>query len=157
MVARNSPASGSPGKLIRQASEVGGQFKEEARSIGRQISEKAAEAADALRSELERALGEQKGRAARRVGRWGGAAQKAARVLHAGGIDSVAGYADTVAHSIENAARYLEETDLGTMARDLARSAEEHPSIFFASMFVAGLAAARVIKVVQEAGDENNE
>ena len=158
MVARNSSSTLSPGKLIRQASEVGDQFKEEALSIGQQIAEKTSEAAGAVKNEIERVVEEQKGRAAKRIARWGSAAQKAARVLHAGGIDNVAGYAETAADSVENAARYIEETDLGTMASDLSDAAKRHPSIFFGAMFVAGLAAARVIKVVQDSGgDEGDE
>jgi gas vesicle protein len=157
MVAKNTPSTLSPGKLMRQASEVGEQFKDEARSIGQQISEKASEAAGALKDEVERVVDEQKGRAAKRIARWGSAAQKAARVLHAGGIDNVAGYAETAADSVENAARYIEETDLGTMARDLSDAAKQHPSIFFGAMFVAGLAAARVIKVVQDSGGDEDE
>lgn len=156
MVARNSSSTLSPGKLIRQASEVGDQFKEEARSIGQQISQKASEAAEAVKGEVNRVVDEQKGRAAKRIGRWGTAAQRAAKVLHAGGIENAAGYADSAADGIENAARYIEETDLSTMARDLTDAARRHPSIYYAAMFVAGLAAARVVKVMQESDTETN-
>src|SRR5947209_3895421 len=154
MVARNAPKSGDKEKLTHrlkdQSADIAHQVKREAFSIGRQFAQKASRATRVAKDELEHAFDQQKVRVAQRVQRVGGAAHKAARVLRAGGTDNVAEYAQAAADGVEQAAQYIEETQLSEMMEDLGRLVRRHPSLFFAVSLLAGIAITRVAKVARE-------
>ena len=154
MVARNTPRSGSGGNVVHrlkdETADAAHHLKDEASVMGRQLAQKASRAARVAKDEIERAFDQQKARAAQRVHRAGSVAQKAARVLRAGGIDNVADYAQAAADGVDQAARYVEETPLGQMMEDLGRTVRRHPSVFFAVSVLAGVAAARVVKAIRE-------
>lgn len=144
-------------RIKEQAAQLGFNLKDEAKALKQQATQKAEELTKTAKEEAERFLNHQKSRAAEQIEKIGSVVHQAARVLEAGSVGKVAGYVDMAATGATEASRYLEESDLGEIAEDVAKTVRRHPLAACTAMIVAGLAVARFVKAGQaESGDESS-
>ncbi len=70
-------------------------------------------------------------------------------------VDLLARYADRAAEKVEEATRYLRETDLEELLADTREFARRRPEVFLGGAFVVGLLFARFLKSSAERLEDN--
>ena len=138
----------------RNVSQAADQVKEKvaatAEEVGAQVKEQAQQAGAKLKEQSLGFLNEQKGRAAAEIQAYSGAARRAAERLQEESDVNLAGYVTTAADRLDQFGRHIQERDLGQLVDDVESMARRRPEIFFGTMFLAGLAAARFLKASRE-------
>ncbi|HEV2292679.1 MAG TPA: hypothetical protein VGR35_02420 [Tepidisphaeraceae bacterium] len=79
-----------------------------------------------------------------------GAIRRAADKLHDTDSEFIAGYVDRAADQVEEVGRYIEQHDLREVIEDAGVVARRQPLLFGGAMFLAGLAAARILKAATD-------
>lgn len=107
-----------------QAARLAGQAKEQGMALIEQQKERAAATADDVSA----------------------AVRRAAEKLRQENDENLAGYAEAIADGAGSVARYMRQTDPGTMCRHVGHLTRRHPEWVLGGAYVAGLAIARFLK-----------
>jgi len=112
-----------------------------------QVQEKAGQAFGQVRRQVTSQLDSQKEKAAEGLTQAADAVRQTSQQLRKNEqTGMVADYADDAAQTIERFAHFLNERDMGQLARDAEQFARQRPTMFLASAFTLGLVAARFLK-----------
>ena len=114
-----------------------------------QAGEQATALTRSLREHGRTVLNAEKSRAAEEIQNLGAVVRRAADQLHDRHSPALATYVDTAARRIDGVAKYVEDIDLPTLAREAERLARRRPALIVGGMFLAGLGIARFIKAGQ--------
>ena len=127
------------------------------RELSTSLKEGASEQATALtrtiRERGQNLVDGQKSRAAAEIMNLGAAVRRAADKLHDQNSEALARYVDTAAESLDGVARYVEESDLTDLAREVEQFARRRPALIVGGVFLAGLALGRFVKAGQTTGE----
>jgi hypothetical protein len=101
-----------------------------------------------VRERGETLLHEQKDRLAQEISAVSRAVRTAADNLHDGDSGATIGnYADSAADGIAKVARFIDNSDLREMGREVEQFARRHPTAVLCGMFLVGLAGGRLVRV----------
>ena len=112
----------------------------------RQVKEQAGKATRRIREQGESVVARQKDRVAEEVSHFGAAAHEAANKLDQEGDCNIAHYVHLAGDQLDDAARYIRESNLSRLADDMTHMARRRPELFFGGMFIAGMALTRFLK-----------
>jgi hypothetical protein len=105
-----------------------------------------------VRDRVSHELNARKDRASEVIQGLAGSVRRIGEPLHDESLDSLAKYADEAASRLEQFAGGLRDRDVSELADDARRLARQHPGVFAAAGFAAGLAAARFFKSTSAGG-----
>jgi len=118
--------------------------------IKRELTDLASQLMPALNEivleEAERLFQKERGYAANKVAKAGRVVHQAAHALHAVRLSGVADLIDDTADYIESTSEYIAERDLDAILQDAGDIINRNRALVLGALFVAGLAAARVLK-----------
>lgn len=121
--------------------------RSELRSLSEQARQQAIETKDEAKAQGREFISERKNRLAEEFHQVGDAVRRAGEELRREGHSSfLARYTDKVADGADRAAGYLWGHEVEDLAADVQDFTRRHPEVVFGGLFVAGLAAARVLK-----------
>jgi hypothetical protein len=148
-------------ELKERAAEVASSVRDGAAEAAETVKRKAGDMSKAIsgtvKEEAERLFGEQKGKAASKVKRYGKVVQQAAHALRAVKADPLAEYVDAAAEKVEGVTDYLEERNLAQVFEDAGELARKHPGMTIGGMFIAGFALARFLKASASRDEEGDD
>ncbi len=136
---------------------VGDYVRDSAKAVTAQAKKTLSAATESLREELDRVIGDRKGKAATQIEGLGGAIERAAHALHAVKLDNAADYIDAAGGTLKDLAQYVEDADLDHLTRDAAKLIRRHPRAVVGGLLVAGFLAARFLKASQTPPEEQQE
>ena len=118
--------------------------KDEAKSLLDEAKQETSRLAGAARERAAQAASSKKEAAAEKI-------DTVAEVLHDAGQrlreeTGLGRYAERAAEQVDHLARYLRRSDWSGMVRDAETFARRHPELFLGVAFLAGMAAARLLK-----------
>lgn len=145
------------GDLAEHVARLAGEFRDEAErliddvraeaaQVTSDLREEAARLADDARAEVRGVVRRRKERVADRLDGVASALRDAGERLDLEIGEGLGEVADRAAQQVEEASRYLSESEMQDMARDLGRFARRRPAIFVAGALVSGFLLARFLK-----------
>lgn len=140
-----------------ESSHIADDVKESAKHAGRSLTTEfngardrakkdAAYAFKEAQRQANEALSERKNAAAQYTKDAASAVHDAADSLTDQEDDTLAGYINGFADQIDRVGSYIDERDIDEIAEDTRGVARRHPALFFGGLFVAGIAAGRVLR-----------
>jgi hypothetical protein len=133
-----------------------GDVKYTARQTGEQIKDTAQSAAEGLRRQGEGFISEKKSQAADELSTLGAAVRSAAEKLRDDDQAPVARYADMAADRLDDVARFIGDSDVGSLVRQVERAARRRPELFLGGMFLVGLGISRFLKASSRSDDDRD-
>jgi len=141
------PQTGAPQQNQGGVSGVKDQIGEQVGPAVDQVQDKAGQAFSQVREQVTTRLDSQKDKAAEGLTQAAEAVRKTGEQLRQQEqVGVVANYTDDAAETIERLANFLRERDVAQIMGDAERFARQRPTMFLASAFTLGLAAARFLK-----------
>jgi hypothetical protein len=129
-----------------EATDPSADVKGALRDTKEKIKAKSKEFATEAKEKGEDYIRQGRERAADRIGAVSESVRQTAERFDREDDPNIAEYTRRVADKLEHAARYVRQRDLNQLRHDTENLARRYPTMFFGSLFVAGLAAARFLK-----------
>ena len=139
--------------LTEKSKQAAASVKQTARETKDRVMQQGSEAVHKLQDQAGAFAQERKTQLGERVHGYSSAVRRAADKLREEDDPNIAHYAETVADRLDQAADYVQASDIGTLLRDVETAARRRPEIFFGGMFIVGLALSRFLKASNQRDD----
>jgi hypothetical protein len=141
--------TGGVGNML--SSGVTAALRQTVATVREQADEQASQLTRTLRERGQSMLDRQKQLVASEISHLGAAVRRASGNLQDQNSPTLAQYVDNAARRLDGMARYVEDSDLGELGREIEQFVRRRPAVIVGGMFLTGLAIGRFVKASRPA------